>query len=80
MSAPTYPVKVKAQLDAGLSSWLWLVKCLLALPHYIILASCGWPFVLSRPLTPEGASQAPVPSVAGPQQEPPGCHDGETQV
>ena len=33
-----YPVSLNGDLDAGLSRWLWLVKWLLALPHYVILA------------------------------------------
>jgi len=38
MASSTYPVHVDAHLDAGLNRWLWLVKWLLALPHYVVLA------------------------------------------
>jgi hypothetical protein len=41
-----YPVAVEAELDPGLSRWLWLVKWVLAIPHFVILAFLWLAFVV----------------------------------
>lgn len=33
-----HPLRIEADIDEPLSQWLWLVKWLLAIPHYIVLA------------------------------------------
>jgi hypothetical protein len=36
-SAPPSPVRIEARLDDELSRWMWLVKWILAIPHFVVL-------------------------------------------
>jgi hypothetical protein len=47
MTETTHPLRVEGRLDEPLSRWLWLVKWLLAIPHWFLLFFLWIGFVLA---------------------------------
>lgn len=46
-SAQSYPARLRGDLDEPLSRWLWLVKPILAIPHYVVLLFLWIAFVVA---------------------------------
>ena len=38
LDAATYPLRIEGHLDPDLSRWRWLIKWILAIPHFIVLS------------------------------------------
>ncbi len=59
--AANYPVRVDATLDSHLNRWMWLVKWLLATPHYVVLLFLWVAFVVVRGCRLSRASRGGLP-------------------
>ena len=46
-AAQPYPARLSGELDPELSRWLWLVKWVLAVPHYLVLVFLWCAFLVS---------------------------------
>jgi hypothetical protein len=44
--APLYPVTIEGRIDPNLSRWMWLIKWILAIPHFIVLAFLWFAFCI----------------------------------
>ncbi len=42
-----YPVSLKGEITEPLSSWLWLVKWFLLIPHFVVLAFLWLAFIVA---------------------------------
>jgi len=45
-ASPAYPVSLSAKIDTPLSPWKWLIKWILAIPHFLVLVFLWMAFVV----------------------------------
>ena len=65
-----YPISVEAEPDP--SRWLWLVKWVLVIPHYVVLIPLWFSFVILTAIARSGPAHVSRAELVGRDEQPEG--------